>query len=63
MDMWDGRPSVVVGEVGGNPAHVRVLSPGDSYQGVTLTSVDVAGQRATFSDGARTVSIAVERQP
>ena len=63
VDMWDGRPSVVVGEVGGNPAHVRVLSPGDSYQGVTLTSVDVAGQRATFSDGARTVSIAVERQP
>ena len=63
VDMWDGRPSVVVGEVGGNPAHVRVLSPGDSYQGVTLTSVDVAGQRATFSDGARSVSIAVERQP
>lgn len=63
VDMWDGRPSVVVGEVGGNPAHVRVLSPGDSYQGVTLTSVDVVGQRATFSDGARSVSIAVERQP
>lgn len=63
VDMWDGRPSVVVGEVGGNPAHVRVLSPGDSYQGVTLTSVDVAGQRATFSDGARSVSVAVERQP
>lgn len=63
VDMWDGRPSVVVVEVGGNPAHVRVLSPGDSYQGVTLTSVDVAGQRATFSDGARSVSIAVERQP
>lgn len=63
VDMWDGRPSVLVGEVGGNPAQVRVLSPGDSYQGVTLTSVDVAGQRATFSDGARSVSIAVERQP
>lgn len=63
VDMWDGRPSVVVGEVGGNPAQVRVLSPGDSYHGVTLTAVDVAGQRATFSDGARSVSIAVERQP
>jgi hypothetical protein len=63
VDMWDGRPSVVVGQVGSHPSEVRVLSPGDSYHGVTLTAVDVAGQRATFSDGARSVSIAVERQP
>jgi hypothetical protein len=30
---------------------------------VTLTGVDVPEQRATFSDGTRSVSIAVERQP
>lgn len=63
VDMWDGRPSVVVGVIGAPAGQVRVLAQGDSYNGVTLTAVDVAGQRATFSDGARSVSIAVERQP
>ena len=63
VDMWDGRPSVVVGAPGANSGPVRVLQPGDSYNGVTLTDVDVSGQRATFSDGGRSVSIAVERQP
>lgn len=62
VDMWDGRPSVVVGVIGAPAGQVRVLAPGDTYNGVTLTAVDVAGQRATFSDGARSVSIAVERQ-
>lgn len=63
VDMWDGRPSVVVGAPGPSSGPVRVLQPGDSYNGVTLTDVDVSGQRATFSDGGRSVSIAVERQP
>lgn len=60
IDMWDGRPSVVVGVVGAPTSQVRVLQPGDSYNGARLTSVDVAGQRATFTDGVRSVSIAVE---
>jgi hypothetical protein len=63
VDMWDGRPSVVVGVAGAPAGQVRVLQPGDSYNGVTLTGVDVPEQRATFSDGTRSVSIAVERQP
>jgi hypothetical protein len=63
VDMWDGRPSVVIGMAGASADQVRVLQPGDSYNGVTLTSVDVPAQRATFSDGARSVSMAVERQP
>ena len=63
VDMWDGRPSVVVGVPGADAGQVRVLQPGDTYNGVTLTEVDVAGQRATFSNGGRSVSIGVERQP
>lgn len=57
VDMWDGRPSVVVGNGDPSNPQVRVLQPGDSFNGITLTGVDVAQQRATFSDGTRSISL------
>lgn len=59
VDMWDGRPSVVVGNGDQENPQVKVLQQGDSFNGITLNSVDVAGQRATFTDGARSISLGV----
>lgn len=57
VDLWDGKPSVVVGTT--DPAHpqVRVLKPGDSLSGVTLKQVDMSGQKATFEVGGRTIEL------
>ena len=59
VDMWDGRPSVVVGNGDAKNPQVKVLQQGDTFNGVTLNTVDVAGQRATFIDGARSISLDV----
>lgn len=59
VDMWDGRPSVVMGNGDASNPRVKVMQPGDSFNGITLDEVDVRGQRATFSDGARSVSLDV----
>jgi hypothetical protein len=59
VDMWDGRPSVVVGNGDPKNPQVRVLQQGDSFNGITLNAVDVAGQRATFTDGVRSISLDV----
>lgn len=59
VDMWDGRPSVVVGNGDAKNPQVKVLQQGDTFNGVTLNTVDVAGQRATFTDGARSISLDV----
>lgn len=59
VDMWDGKPSVVVGSGDPKNGRVKVMQPGDTYNGVTLNSVDVSTQRATFSNGARSVTMDV----
>lgn len=59
VDMWDGRPSVVVGNGDAKNPQVKVLQQGDTFNGVTLNTVDVSGQRATFTDGARSISLDV----
>ena len=59
VDMWDGRPSVVVGNGDPKNPQVRVLQQGDSFNGITLNAVDVDGQRATFTDGVRSISLDV----
>lgn len=59
VDMWDGRPSVVVGNGDAKNPQVKVLQQGDTFNGITLNTVDVAGQRATFTDGARSISLDV----
>lgn len=59
VDMWDGRPSVVVGNGDAKNPQVKVLQQGDTFNGITLNTVDVEGQRATFTDGARSISLDV----
>lgn len=59
VDMWDGRPSVVLGNGDTANPRVKVMQPGDTFNGITLNAVDVRGQRATFSDGARSMSLDV----
>ena len=48
IDTWDGRPSVVVGTGMPGDQRVRVLQPGESFNGISLQSVDVQAGRATF---------------
>lgn len=48
IDIWDGRPSVVVGTGMPGDQRVRVLQPGESFNGISLQSVDVQAGRATF---------------
>jgi hypothetical protein len=57
VDLWNGRPSVVVSNGDRSAPQVKVMQLGDTYNGITLTSADVASQRATFSDGARSLSL------
>jgi hypothetical protein len=59
VDMWDGRPSVVVGNGDVKNPQVKVLQQGDTFNGITLNNVDVAGQRATFTDGTRSIYLDV----
>lgn len=49
IDVWDGRPSVVIGTSGDK--RTVILQPGDSLNGVQLRSVDVAAGKATFTAG------------
>jgi hypothetical protein len=48
VDVWDGRPSAVVGTA--DPADKRVvyLHEGDQSKGITLKRADPVGQRAVF---------------
>lgn len=64
VDLWNGRPSVVIGN--GNPSspQVRVLEPGDAINGVTLRAVDVTSGRATFvNEQNETVTLKVAGHP
>ncbi|GKS87295.1 hypothetical protein AVMA1855_24105 [Acidovorax sp. SUPP1855] len=63
VDIWDGRPSIVVGTGETADQRVRVLQQGDSYNGITLKSIDLAARRATFDVGqGRLVQLSVEGQ-
>lgn len=57
VDLWNGRPSVVVSNGDPRAPLIKVMQPGDTFNGITLNSADVATQRATFSDGARSISL------
>ncbi|PKO78272.1 MAG: hypothetical protein CVU21_04175 [Betaproteobacteria bacterium HGW-Betaproteobacteria-15] len=59
VDMWGGKPSVVVGNGDPKNSRIKVLQPGDSFNGITLNSVDVGAQRATFTNGARSITLDV----
>ena len=60
VDLWDGRPSVVIGTGARGDKRTRVLQPGESFNGIALQSVDVGNQRATFSTGTGTVTMEVK---
>lgn len=51
VDLWDGRPSVVVGTGLPGDQRIRVLQPGEQFNGVGLQSADAVTGRATFSVG------------
>lgn len=51
IDVWDGKPSVVMGTSGAGDRRTVVLQPGDSLNGVQLRSVDAAAGKATFAVG------------
>lgn len=57
VDLWNGRPSVVVSNGDPRAPLIKVMQPGDTFNGITLNSADVATQRATFSDGGRSISL------
>ena len=60
VDLWDGRPSVVIGTGARGDKRTRVLQPGESFNGIALQSVDVGNQRATFTTGTGTVTMEVK---
>ena len=51
VDVWDGKPSVVVGRGRGRDTDVRFLNEGDTQGRVTVKKADVGSQRAILSTG------------
>jgi hypothetical protein len=51
VDVWDGKPSVVVGRGRGHDADVRFLNEGETQGRVTVKKADVGSQRALLSTG------------
>lgn len=57
IDEWAGKPSVIVGLAGDNGTQTRVLSPGDTLNGVQLKAVDAARGQAHFIAGGVPVTL------
>lgn len=57
VDVWDGVPSAVIGSGVPGDKRVKVLRAGDSDHGVTVKSVDLDGQRATFIISGQEVTL------
>ena len=55
VDIWDGKPSAVVGTGVVGDRRVRVLQPGEQLHGISLVDADAQKGRATFatSSGSR----------
>ena len=61
VDMWNGKPSVVVSTGDPNDTRVRVMQPGESINGITLREASVQARSATFDVGSgRLVKLGVE---
>lgn len=56
IDMWDGKPSVVIGST--DRPDVRFLREGDQQAGVTVRQADPRRQRAVFDVGGELVELA-----
>ena len=61
VDMWDGKPSVVVSTGDPGDKRVRVLQPGETYNGITLREASVQNRNASFDvGGGKLVKLGVE---
>jgi hypothetical protein len=59
VDLWDGKPSVVVGTGVVGDTRVKVLQEGESLNGVTLQQADVANRQATFKSAGHEIRLSV----
>lgn len=63
VDLWDGKPSVVVATDEPGDTRTRVLQPGDTLNGITLRAASVAERSALFDVGdGKLVRLGVESQ-
>lgn len=63
VDLWDGKPSVVVATDEPGDTRTRVMQPGDTLNGITLREASVTGRSASFDVGnGKLVRLGVESQ-
>ena len=62
VDVWDGKPSVVVGRGRGRDTDVRFLNEGDTQGRVTVKKADVGSQRAILSTGKGEIVMSRDQQ-
>ncbi|MBR5950720.1 MAG: hypothetical protein IKZ87_04725 [Actinomycetaceae bacterium] len=60
VDMWDGKPSAVIGTGIPGDRRVRVLQPGEQLAGVALVKADARRGSATFSTGTGVFTMFVD---
>jgi hypothetical protein len=62
VDIWDGRPSAVVGAADPGDRRVIYLHEGDQHKGITLKRADHVSQHAVFDVAGRDVVLSRERR-
>ncbi|QCP80944.1 hypothetical protein D0C27_03170 [Alcaligenes faecalis] len=62
VDMWDGKPSVVVASTRASDNQTLVMRPGDTVNGVTLQSASASERSASFLVNGKTTKLTVEGQ-
>ncbi|MFA1602587.1 hypothetical protein ACDW82_02900 [Alcaligenes faecalis] len=62
VDMWDGKPSVVVASTRPGDNQTLVMRPGDTVNGVTLQSASASERSASFLVNGKTTKLTVEGQ-
>jgi len=62
VDLWDGRPSVVVGTGSPQDRRVQFLLEGDRRNGITLKAADVRRQEAVFDVNGQRATYTAEGQ-
>lgn len=62
VDMWDGKPSVVVASTRAGDNQTLVMRPGDTVNGVTLQSASASERSASFLVNGKTTKLTMEGQ-
>ncbi|HET9642907.1 MAG TPA: hypothetical protein VFP68_06035, partial [Burkholderiaceae bacterium] len=60
VDIWDGRPSAVVGTTHPSDRQVIYLHEGDQHKGITLKRADHTSQQAMFDVAGRDIVLSRE---